>query len=1731
MSKPRPTFRCRVEPLEKRLLLAATTFGNSGQPWAVPLTGTVHIEAENFNQGGVDVGYHVVPPGNSGGPYRGTDLVNIQPSAAASNGYDVESIDPGEWLEYTVSVPKSGIYTINLRTACATSGGTTVTITSAADSSRTVAIPGTGDAHTFATTTTQLELWAGTQVIHVQAVHGGFTFDYLEVGTRSATPQPYTSDWQPWTIASNAISWIESENYDRGGEGVAYHDTTTSNQGGKYRLNEAIDIEGPQTNAGGTYNIGYVNSGEWLDYTINVQQAGQYQLILQAATPNDAKTADIAFLSTAGVVLADTGSLPVPNTGGFQTYTNVTATITLPAGVQVMKVQATTSSFNMDYVSLQPVSTLGGEQAYNSGSRNLPPLLPQYGTTRIEAENYDTGGEGVAYHKVNTDITKKPSTATSGGNPFRATDLVATQNSGTGIAVVYWKPGEWTQYIVDASFADTYELTIGYARGDSGNSNFTISVNGVTQVSNLALPSDSSWTTYTTVTTAVTLTAGTNIIRFTTSVGQINYDYFELTRSTTFGNSGAAWHVAATGATTILAANFDTSPGSYYDTTAGNSAASNYRPGTDVDIEPTTDTGGDVDITNIAAGESLTYTIRADLTGYYFINLRVSNPAGGSLQLLFDGTNNAGTITLPATANYQTWTTYQVRTIFQSGLQTMQVVAVSSGFDLHWIKLQKDPNTAAVLAAPAQLGSYAAEPPDAALNSVSDLYSVVYDPQYNWINRPAGAPVPSNKWWSNILDSQFAGNLWPYPLEANTSASGVKLTYFNALNNTAGNIAATGGQTIRVSGPTDTFTRNALVNYGDWTLQFRMEQSATSYMDVTIGRGIPYAWFEFTALAPFLHIGGTWTAYNASGAALSGTFTTDQFEINKSGQVFGVFAPPGTTFTPSGDGYTVTFAGSSQFLAVAALPDATAATLALFYQHAYAIPRNSTYDWTYSAAAGQVATTWNLATQALVPGASTDTLQGWLPDDYQDIVSGPPLVSGYQYVSINGPILLSVGHSFTIVQPTAGLNFMLPAPQSIGGTADYNAAQMAYYLQQEVTTSAGKPVYGNDTYWGGKDLQQYAEYALMAQQLGSPTYATYVNALKTALTDWFTYTPGETAHYFAYYPDAKALIGFNPSYGSEDFTDNHFHYGYFTSSAGVLALLNPQWAQQYGAMATMVAEQYANWDRSNTQFPFLRTFDPWSGHSYAGGMGDGRGNNQESTSEAIQSWQGLVLLGSALGNQAMVACGMMGYTEESKAELNYWFDAPHQNLFPSGYARSNVGINYDASKSYATVFGANPEYILGIEGLPLWPSLDFLGEYPAAMATDVNMMLQQRTVYYNNSADNTWASFENGTNANDWLNVNLGIVAQYDPQSAAVQYAQMWTNQTPTGKEDTTGLYYYQVQSYRTYGLRDWSYHLSVPLGGVYGTTGQRTYMAYNPTTAAETVQVFDASGNVIDSFLALPQQFTVVRAAIWQGGGGTNNWSTGGNWKGGAAPVAGQHLTFPAPNNSSAVNNLTAGTIFAGLALDANNFTLSGNQIILDPDGGGGISNSGTSNVVTLPLGLNSDTIIASYAGQLSLQGAIATGGHLLTVDSESPSAITIAAPISGSGQLIKQGGGILTLSAANTYNGGTVVSGGKLVVTSPGSLPSGGSITVGSWPGQPSPAVPLETPAITAPAAIIPAATLTPAAPIAAAVNPFARDSAVTTLLKNRAAGLMAWQPQEERPVKLNALDRVLLEYSRTR
>jgi hypothetical protein len=60
---------------------------------------------------------------------------------------------------------------------------------------------------------------------------------------------------------------IEAEDYDTGGEGVAYYNTTVGNPGGAYRADD-IGIQ-PTTDTGDGYNVGWINTGEWLEYTVN----------------------------------------------------------------------------------------------------------------------------------------------------------------------------------------------------------------------------------------------------------------------------------------------------------------------------------------------------------------------------------------------------------------------------------------------------------------------------------------------------------------------------------------------------------------------------------------------------------------------------------------------------------------------------------------------------------------------------------------------------------------------------------------------------------------------------------------------------------------------------------------------------------------------------------------------------------------------------------------------------------------------------------------------------------------------------------------------------------------------------------------------------------------------------------------------------------------------------------------------------------------------------------------------------------------------------------------------------------------------------------------------------------------------------------------------------------------------------------------------------------------------
>ena len=269
------------------------------------------------------------------------------------------------------------------------------------------------------------------------------------------------------------------------------------------------------------------------------------------------------------------------------------------------------------------------------------------------------------------------------------------------------------------------------------------------------------------------------------------------------------------------------------------------------------------------------------------------------------------------------------------------------------------------------------------------------------------------------------------------------------------------------------------------------------------------------------------------------------------------------------------------------------------------------------------------------------------------------------------------------------------------------------------------PQYGDDSYWGGKDLLRFAQYVQMARELKSPSYARLRELSRKSLADWLTYTPGEKAHYFTRYENWHALIGIKDSYDSARFNDQHFHYGYLTLSAALLGMEDPQFLADYAGMLRLVAKQYANWDRKDRRFPLLRTFDIWAGHSWAGGLGSPGGNNQESSSEAMQSWIGLYLLGTLLDDAEMTAAAAMGYAMESRATMEYWFDL-HGDILPPEYKHPIVGVLWSGGQVYGTYFSGDPGWIYGIQCLPQSPGLDYLVRDPQFAAKAFRTALAAR---------------------------------------------------------------------------------------------------------------------------------------------------------------------------------------------------------------------------------------------------------------------------------------------------------------------------------------------------------------------------------------------------------------------
>ncbi|MEC4019654.1 glycosyl hydrolase [Streptomyces sp. H27-D2] len=668
----------------------------------------------------------------------------------------------------------------------------------------------------------------------------------------------------------------------------------------------------------------------------------------------------------------------------------------------------------------------------------------------------------------------------------------------------------------------------------------------------------------------------------------------------------------------------------------------------------------------------------------------------------------------------------------------------------------------------------------------------------------ADKPLPTNDWWSSLAFQRYAGNpyseaMYGHPLTYKAVSGGLEVGY-----PTTPAVVGNGRQyeyahkrdlTLGLAGLNSPDAKAD--SWSDWTVTPYWSDGSRT-LRTTIGHG-----------SPFVYAQGTGGAARISTASAPAVFADDGnvLGVTVGGHHYALFAPSGSDWSVSGDTISAGL-GAKDYFSIAVLPSTDA--LAAYRKYAYTFVTGSKVTW--RSTGGSVSATYAVTTVAK-EGSGSGTLQALYR--HQWLHSSDPLTP-YTYVSPRGAMKVREGSSFTTTQKTSGV---LPAlPKSDG----VDKARLKAYVDE--AANAADPFSGaRDTYWTGKALGRLAQLVPIAEQLGeNATRDKLIGLIKGRLQEWFT-AGGDSE--FSYDRNWKTLTGYPASYGSDtELNDHHFHYSYYVYAAAVVAQYDPAWAADsaWGGMVKTLVKDAANPSRTDSSFPFLRGFDVYAGHSWASGhQGFAAGNNQESSSESVNLSAGLVLWGSATGDDSLRDLGSYLLATESEAIAQYWFDVDEQ-VFPAGFGHDTAGMVWGSGVAYSTWWTANPEEIHGINVLPVTGGSLHLAREKAAIRR--NLAELER---------------ENGGPAVEWRDILWEFQALADPDKAKTAWDAGSSGYTPEEGESKAHTYHW-IGTLAALGAPDASVTADLPTAAAFTKGAKRTYAAHNYTTSARTVTFSD---------------------------------------------------------------------------------------------------------------------------------------------------------------------------------------------------------------------------------------------------------------------------------------------------
>ena len=692
--------------------------------------------------------------------------------------------------------------------------------------------------------------------------------------------------------------------------------------------------------------------------------------------------------------------------------------------------------------------------------------------------------------------------------------------------------------------------------------------------------------------------------------------------------------------------------------------------------------------------------------------------------------------------------------------------------------------------------------------------------------------APTSQWYSSVMFTNKPYPIYAQPMAYRATAQGLELGLPDGRSDSPDGlihevrypfVAA-----VLVS-PVAIRTAAARLNdFSDWLAQFAWQGPSGETFTATVLHGSPFSYYRCSRGAVRFALAGR-PVMLADPRSRGADPRVLAFAIG--GHAYAIFAPTGAHWQwRSPSDIVLRLPSTRRFFSVAGLPaTASRATIRAFTHVAYAFPVDTRARFHYDESTSTVTTTFRVKTVAM-QGHDRTTFMGLYPHQWDSVTTKPRVL--FQYDSVRGPIRVIAANEFSTRLTYHGFVPYWPGLQQ---TADRHAVDRL--LGGDVARSRDfYERYGFGVYWVGKGLGAATQLMNVAAAQGRVDLERrLLRQIEHRLQSWFS---DRHATHFRYDARLGTVVALPAEFGSiSQMNDHHFDYGYWITAAANVALRDPTWAEssRWGGMVDQLVNDIAYDHRDSASFPYLRNFDVYAGHSWASGTQELEdGNNQESSSEAVNAWAGLILWGEATGNARLRDLGISLYTNEIHAIDTYWFDVHHGAFDPTYgalYASRVFGGKYDDS----TWWTEEPRQRLGINALPLTPASTYLGRDPDYVGKLFAQLPAAQTAY----------AMHGGyvhVTRQIWNDVLAEFLALADPQAGM----RFWRSDAPIEAGETRSHTQFWLRSVQEMGRPDFAVTANTPLYAVFRRRdGALTYLAYD--AGSKPIDVRFSDGEVLE--------------------------------------------------------------------------------------------------------------------------------------------------------------------------------------------------------------------------------------------------------------------------------------------